>query len=141
MRETGLEERKKRPYHALSFLFVENLSPYKTSLYIPSRSDTYHLNLISRWLGHLLEHNPRIRLLRYAVSMFPPFVKPRLKGERNYTKRLVNQITYISQSPDRSRHTQSLTAPRRFRPSVSPAGSVSSRILLSSALRISASLT
>ena len=81
----------------------------------------------------------------------------------SYTKCPVNQITYISQSPDSSLHfcmisesvlrsakatmewfssfhTQSLTASRRLRPSDSPAGSVSSRILLSSALRISDNL-
>ena len=104
VRETGLEELGKRPYRTLPSLFVKNSFLYETSLYIPSRSDAYHLNLFSRRLGHRLGHNPRIRLLRYAVSMFPPFVKLRLKGEQNYTKRLVNQITYISQFPDSSLH-------------------------------------
>ena len=75
VRETGLEELGKRPYRALSSLFVKNLISYETSLYIPSRSDTYHLNLFSFWLGHRLGHNPQIRLLRYAVSMFSPIHK------------------------------------------------------------------
>ena len=52
-------------YRALSSLFVKNLSLYETSLYIPSRSDIYHLNLTSRWLGHRLGHNPRIWLLSH----------------------------------------------------------------------------
>ena len=84
VRETGLEELGKRPYRTLSSLFVKNLFPYETSLYIPSRSDAYHLNLYSLWLGHRLGHNPRIRLLRYAVSMFSPIHKPTLKGEQNH---------------------------------------------------------
>ena len=96
MRETGLEERKKRPYRALSSLFVKNLSLYETSLYIPSRSDAYHLNLTSRWLGHRLGHNPRIRLLRYAVPMFSPIHKPTLKSwtYKIITHQKVKQIHY-----------------------------------------------
>ncbi len=76
MPETGLEELGKRPYRVLSSLFVKKLFPYETSLYIPSRSDAYHPNLFSFWLGHRLGHNPQTRLLRYAVSMFSLIHKP-----------------------------------------------------------------
>ena len=58
VRETGLEELGKRPYRTLSSLFVKNSFPYETSLYIPSLSDVYHLNLFPFWLGHRLGHNP-----------------------------------------------------------------------------------
>ena len=81
--QQAMQQAQMQHYRALSSLFVKNLSLYETSLYIPSWSDTYHLNLTSHWLGHRLGHNPQIRLLRYAVSMFSPIHKPTLKGEQN----------------------------------------------------------